>query len=288
MLLFNGFCMTLLAFLTILGVTNETLAKWQRARRGARLHRHARQSGDRRRVRPEDPGARRGRDRGRASCSDDGEVSAGARRAWRSSGRRMRDGRRRPSPWWAGWRLSVVLLTMVIVGGTLGYMVIEGWGLWDALLHDGHLGDDGRVPRGAPALARRASCSPSVVADRSASRRSSTRSRSSWRGWSRETCRSAGRAAAVNACSTISTTISSSAASAASGRSSPQEFARQCGAVRRHRARPRSDAGGDRRRLSSRSRPTRAASRCSSGSASSGRAASSPRSAPMQRTSTPS
>ena len=28
MLLFNGFCITLLAFLTIWGVTNETLAKW--------------------------------------------------------------------------------------------------------------------------------------------------------------------------------------------------------------------------------------------------------------------
>ena len=28
MLLFNGFCITLLAYLTELGVTNETLAKW--------------------------------------------------------------------------------------------------------------------------------------------------------------------------------------------------------------------------------------------------------------------
>jgi hypothetical protein len=28
MLLFNGFCITLLAYLTILNVTNETLAKW--------------------------------------------------------------------------------------------------------------------------------------------------------------------------------------------------------------------------------------------------------------------
>jgi hypothetical protein len=28
MLLFNGFCITLLAYLTILDVTNETLAKW--------------------------------------------------------------------------------------------------------------------------------------------------------------------------------------------------------------------------------------------------------------------
>jgi voltage-gated potassium channel len=36
------------------------------------------------------------------------------------------------SPWWAGWRLSVALLALVIVGGTTGYVVIEGWPLWDA------------------------------------------------------------------------------------------------------------------------------------------------------------
>ena len=39
----------------------------------------------------------------------------------------------RPSPWWAGWRLSVVLLTAVIAGGTIGYTLIEGWNLWDSL-----------------------------------------------------------------------------------------------------------------------------------------------------------
>jgi voltage-gated potassium channel len=37
------------------------------------------------------------------------------------------------SPWWAGWRLSVVLLAGVIVGGTIGYHLIEGWSLWDSL-----------------------------------------------------------------------------------------------------------------------------------------------------------
>jgi voltage-gated potassium channel len=37
------------------------------------------------------------------------------------------------SPWWAGWRLSVVLLTAVIAGGTIGYTLIEGWTLWDSL-----------------------------------------------------------------------------------------------------------------------------------------------------------
>jgi voltage-gated potassium channel len=47
-----------------------------------------------------------------------------------------RGGRRfaspRSSPWWAGWRLSVVLLTAIIVGGTAGYSLIEGWPPWDA------------------------------------------------------------------------------------------------------------------------------------------------------------
>ena len=38
-----------------------------------------------------------------------------------------------PSPWWAGWRLSVVLLFGVVAGGTVGYSLIEGWDLWDSL-----------------------------------------------------------------------------------------------------------------------------------------------------------
>jgi voltage-gated potassium channel len=36
------------------------------------------------------------------------------------------------SPWWAGWRLSVLLLTTVLVVGTAGYVVLEGWGIFDA------------------------------------------------------------------------------------------------------------------------------------------------------------
>lgn len=36
------------------------------------------------------------------------------------------------SPWWAGWRLAVMLLGFVLVGGTAGYMAIEGWSPWDA------------------------------------------------------------------------------------------------------------------------------------------------------------
>lgn len=39
----------------------------------------------------------------------------------------------RPSPWWAGWRLSVVLLGLVVTAGTAGYVVIEGWSVFDAL-----------------------------------------------------------------------------------------------------------------------------------------------------------
>ena len=41
MLLFNGFCITLLAYLTILGVTTETLAKWREldaVRRNVGMH----------------------------------------------------------------------------------------------------------------------------------------------------------------------------------------------------------------------------------------------------------
>ncbi len=36
------------------------------------------------------------------------------------------------SPWWAGWRLSVVLLTAVVAIGTTGFVVIEGWNVFDA------------------------------------------------------------------------------------------------------------------------------------------------------------
>ena len=50
-----------------------------------------------------------------------------------------------PSPWWAGWRLSVVLLIGVIAGGTLGYTLIEGWDPVGLAVHDGHLGDDRRL-----------------------------------------------------------------------------------------------------------------------------------------------
>ena len=42
------------------------------------------------------------------------------------------DGHPAPSPWWAGWRLAVALLAFVVTGGTFGYVVIEGWSIWDA------------------------------------------------------------------------------------------------------------------------------------------------------------
>ena len=38
-----------------------------------------------------------------------------------------------PSPWWAGPRLALALLGLVILGGVAGYMVIEGWSMWDSL-----------------------------------------------------------------------------------------------------------------------------------------------------------
>ena len=68
MLLFNGFCITLLAFLTDWGVTTEELAKW-RELDGVLSHvGHAHQPGDRRRFRPEDPHRRRGRRWRSGSC----------------------------------------------------------------------------------------------------------------------------------------------------------------------------------------------------------------------------
>lgn len=36
------------------------------------------------------------------------------------------------SPWWVGWRLSVVLLATIIGLGTTGFVVIEGWDVFDA------------------------------------------------------------------------------------------------------------------------------------------------------------
>ena len=35
-------------------------------------------------------------------------------------------------PWARGLRLALVLLLTVLLGGTVGYMVVEGWGVWDA------------------------------------------------------------------------------------------------------------------------------------------------------------
>ena len=34
--------------------------------------------------------------------------------------------------WWMGWRLVALLIAAVIVVGTAGYMLIEGWGWFDA------------------------------------------------------------------------------------------------------------------------------------------------------------
>jgi voltage-gated potassium channel len=39
----------------------------------------------------------------------------------------------RALPWWAGWRLVALLIGVVMLGGTAGYVLIEGWGPFDAL-----------------------------------------------------------------------------------------------------------------------------------------------------------
>jgi voltage-gated potassium channel len=38
----------------------------------------------------------------------------------------------RAQPWWVGWRLVALVIVAVHVAGTLGYVLIEGWTLWDA------------------------------------------------------------------------------------------------------------------------------------------------------------
>ena len=47
---------------------------------------------------------------------------------------RIRDSRARGRAisWWGGWRLVASLIALVMAGGTLGYVLIEGWSLWDA------------------------------------------------------------------------------------------------------------------------------------------------------------
>src|SRR3954447_4242745 len=34
--------------------------------------------------------------------------------------------------WWGGWRFVAVLIALVMAGGTVGYILIEGWTPWDA------------------------------------------------------------------------------------------------------------------------------------------------------------
>jgi len=38
----------------------------------------------------------------------------------------------RPKPWWIGWRLAALVIAAVHVGGTAGYILVEGWSPWDA------------------------------------------------------------------------------------------------------------------------------------------------------------
>ncbi len=38
----------------------------------------------------------------------------------------------RTQPWWTGWRLVAAVIVGVHVAGTIGYVLIEGWTVWDA------------------------------------------------------------------------------------------------------------------------------------------------------------
>ena len=163
--------------------------------------------------------------------------------------------------------------------------LIEGWSLWDAFYMTVIYGHDGRVPGSPPAVARRARSSRSSLV--------------------------------MGGVATVLYTFSFFMARVVEGDLQERWIRRRRqrmlddldeplhhlrlrphradhrprvraagGALRRHRARPRAHAGGDRPPATSPSRRTRAAKRCCSGSASSGRAGSSPRSAPTPRTST--
>ena len=35
-------------------------------------------------------------------------------------------------PFWSGWRLMALVILGVLVGGTIGYVLLEGWSAWDA------------------------------------------------------------------------------------------------------------------------------------------------------------
>ena len=80
----------------------------------------------------------------------------------------------------AGPRLAVALLAaVVLVGGTARLHAHRGLERVGRVLHDGHHGDDGRLPGSPPAVARRRGCSRSCCSS-AASERRFTPSRS-WR-----------------------------------------------------------------------------------------------------------
>ena len=115
---------------------------------------------------------------------------------------------------------AVALLVLIIAGGTLGYMVIEGWSAWDAFymtvitvttvgyreVHD--LSRAGQAFTVVAAARRRRRGALHVHAARHRRRR-------------RRPARSACSGAGTNVCSTRSRITSSSAATAASAASSP-------------------------------------------------------------------
>ena len=103
----------------------------ERARRGPVAHRRAHQSGDCRCARLENPHRGCRGDRGSGTCSQGRRASDSALAIAEGRGGRAIQ-TVRLSPWWAGWRLSVVLLATIICVGTTGYVVIEGWDVFDA------------------------------------------------------------------------------------------------------------------------------------------------------------
>ena len=155
--LFNGFFMTVLGFMTEFGITTEATAKWHeigvtphqadivrvrgaRPRRPRPRHRAGmrRATGERWRP-PTPPDAASPRAR-TAVPSGGGPPAPPPHTVPPPLAREPRDawspGRQHPDipRWWVHpHRLAALLLATVLAGGTLGYILIEGWRAWDAV-----------------------------------------------------------------------------------------------------------------------------------------------------------
>ena len=210
---------------------------------------------------------------------------AGRRAVGRAAGRRHR--RAAGSAASAGPWLAVALLSSVSARtAPLGYVLIEGWHPWDALLHDRHHHHDGRLQGSAPALPRRRGLHR-LRHPRRRRHRVLHLHAAGHASWSKAACTRASSAGGACVCWTNSATISSSAATAASAPSSSRNSgASSVPYVVIERDPERVQAVIERRRPGGRGRRQQRRG-ADARWASTGRAGSLRRSAPTRRTSTP-